>query len=113
MEVSKKVFFQVYPDDYLFDQADKVEESLTELAAVLDRWNKMPPPIEPRIIYRPVVYRPVPTGKKRTPVLLFPFNLLAAGITLGLTRLDAASARLVKTVIARWMHRLKRRLHIR
>ena len=103
MEGSPKVFYQVYPDDPLVVQADELEASLNELAATLERWNQMGPPL----------YRPVATATKHAPVLVFPFNLLAASITLGLTRLDAATARFVKTVIARWIHRLQRRLHIR
>jgi hypothetical protein len=110
MEVSK-VLYRFNRDDHFLYQLRAMQESLHELAAIIDRQQKVRPPIEPRVIYRPVIYRPAPTEKKRIPVLLPPFNLLAAMIDGLLVQLEHFAAWLVQKGLVRVLARIKCILH--
>ena len=97
METAKTLYR--YGDDYFDYRLDRMRENLKELAAIIERQHRQRPPIETRVIYKPVFYPSVPPGKKRKPVLYFPFDVL-------LSAMDRSVDRFVKTVVARWITRI-------
>jgi hypothetical protein len=98
METAKTLYR--YGDDYFDYRLARMHDHLKELAAIMERQHRQRPPIETRVIYQPVFYPSVPEGKKRKPVLHFPFTIL-------LGALDRSVERFVKTVVARWITRIK------
>lgn len=97
METAKTLYD--YYDHYFDYRMAQMRKSLKELEFIIDRQQNQRPPIETRVIYRPVFMSWGKSEKKRTCVLYFPFTLL-------FNRVERAVERFVKTVVAGWIVRL-------
>src|SRR5256885_11169132 len=87
----------IYEYDRVAHGLNELQASLKQLEATLNM-NHM----QRRYLDPDLVYRRVRVEKQRLPTLVFPLSLLAASLTLAMSKFDACVARWVQTVGARW-----------